>query len=341
VLVAQDATVRLIDCDSFQVINGSRRFLCEVGVETFTPPELQGKPFKGVVRNQNHDDFGLAVLIFLMLFMGRHPFAGRYLGPDQMPIPRAIKECRFAYGARRATVQMEKPPGTPALSILGDDVAFLFERAFAKEMIAGGRPTPREWIDGLERLEKTLKRCSANPSHWHRNDTSCPWCPMEGATGVTLFPIIADIAASAVNIDALWLQVEALPHPGQPPAFSAPAVQTSQAAKSAGSANHDRKVIASVVAGIMIAISAGAGRADRASPGRAEDQDGLEHEGREVHSLPRAALRTTLLRTLADMTGWILLIGTLAVVAAGDFIVAGAPSFWPPAPSLSVCLTEW
>jgi DNA-binding helix-hairpin-helix protein with protein kinase domain len=259
VLVAQDATVRLIDCDSFQVINGSRRFLCEVGVETFTPPELQGKPFKGVVRNQNHDNFGLAVLIFLMLFMGRHPFAGKYLGPDQMPIPRAIKECRFAYGARRATVQMEKPPGTPALSIVGDDVAFLFERAFAKEMIAGGRPTPRDWIDSLERLEKTLKQCSANPSHWHRNDTSCPWCPMEGATGVPLFPIIADIAASAVNIDTLWRQVEALPHPGQPPAFSAPAVQASQAAKSAGSANHNRKVIASVVAGIMIAISVLAG----------------------------------------------------------------------------------
>jgi DNA-binding helix-hairpin-helix protein with protein kinase domain len=144
ILVAQDATVRLIDCDSFQVINGNRCFLCEVGVETFTPPELQGKAFKGVVRSQNHDNFGLAVLIFLMLFMVRHPFAGKYLGPDQMPIPRAIKECRFAYGARRATVQMEKPPGTPPLSIVGDEVAFLFERAFAQEMIAGGRPTPRD-----------------------------------------------------------------------------------------------------------------------------------------------------------------------------------------------------
>lgn len=46
-----------------------------------------------------------------MLFMGRHPFAGRYLGSGEMPIPRAIKECRFAYGARRTAVQMEKPPG--------------------------------------------------------------------------------------------------------------------------------------------------------------------------------------------------------------------------------------
>jgi DNA-binding helix-hairpin-helix protein with protein kinase domain len=259
VLVAQDATVRLIDCDSFQVIQGSRRFLCDVGVETFTPPELQGKPFTGIVRNQNHDNFGLAVLIFLMLFMGRHPFAGRYLGSGEMPIPRAIKECRFAYGARRAAVQMEKPPGTPALSIVGDEVGFLFERAFASEMIAGGRPLPRDWIEGLERLEKTLKQCSANPSHWHRNDTACPWCPMEGTTGVQLFPVVVGITASEVDIDALWRQVEALIHPGQPPAINVPAVQASQAARSAGAANHNRKVVASVVAGIMMAVSLLAG----------------------------------------------------------------------------------
>jgi hypothetical protein len=109
-------------------------------------------PFTGIVRNQNHDNFGLAVPIFLMLFMGRHPFAGRYLGSGEMPIPRAIKECRFAYGARRANVQMEKPPGTPSLSIVGDEIGFMFERAFAGEMIAGGRPLPRDWIEGLERL---------------------------------------------------------------------------------------------------------------------------------------------------------------------------------------------
>jgi DNA-binding helix-hairpin-helix protein with protein kinase domain len=104
---------------------------------------LQGRLFKDVVRTDNHDNFGLAVMIFLMLFMGRHPFAGRFLSAGEMPISRAIKECRFAYGARRATVQMEKPPGTPTLSIVGDEAAFLFERAFAQEMIPSGRPTPR------------------------------------------------------------------------------------------------------------------------------------------------------------------------------------------------------
>ena len=255
VLVAQDATVRLIDCDSFQVSNGSRRFLCDVGVETFTSPELQGKSLKRIVRNQNNDNFGLAVMIFLMLFMGRHPFAGKYLGPDQMPIPRAIKECRFPYGALRAAVQMEQPPATPPLSIVGYEVAFLFERAFAKEMIAGGRPTPRDWVASLEQLERALKQCSANPSHWYRSDTSCPWCPMEGATGVALFPAFSDVTSVAFNVDALWRQIEALRHPGPAPAINAPATQASKPAKAAARANHIRKVVASVVAGIMIAIA--------------------------------------------------------------------------------------
>ena len=255
VLVGQDATVRLIDCDSFQITTQASRFLCEVGVETFTPPELQGKSFKGVVRTDNHDNFGLAVLIFLMLFMGRHPFAGRFLAAGEMPIARAIKECRFAYGARRATVQMEKPPGTPALSIVGDDVAFLFERAFAREMVAGGRPTPREWIERLEHLEKSLKQCPANPAHWHRREQACPWCPMEGATGVPLFPLVVHAAGRVFDFATVWRQVEQVQHPGAAPEITAPTIMPSQAARRAGAVHKRRWLTASAVAGLLIAAA--------------------------------------------------------------------------------------
>ncbi len=101
--------LRLIDCESFQWTANGKRFACEVGVETFTPPELQGKNFREVIRTINHDSFGLAVMVFLLLFMGRHPFAGRFLGRGDMPIPRAISEFRFAYSAMRADVQMDNP----------------------------------------------------------------------------------------------------------------------------------------------------------------------------------------------------------------------------------------
>ena len=88
--VGDRATVRLIDCDSYQItINGSRWF-CEVGTPTHQPPELQNiRTYKGFDRTPNHDNFGLAVIIFQMLFMARHPFSGRFLGTGEMPMERA------------------------------------------------------------------------------------------------------------------------------------------------------------------------------------------------------------------------------------------------------------
>ena len=76
VLVSAAGLIALIDCDSFQIQANGQIYPCEVGVPLFTPPELQGQSFRGVNRTSNHDRFGLAVLIFHLLFMGRHPFSG-------------------------------------------------------------------------------------------------------------------------------------------------------------------------------------------------------------------------------------------------------------------------
>jgi DNA-binding helix-hairpin-helix protein with protein kinase domain len=216
VLVGQDATVQLIDCDSFQVRSGGDVFGCEVGVETFTPPELQGINLNGIVRTQNHDAFGLAVLTFLLLFMGRHPFAGRYLGSGDMPIAQAIREGRFAYGARRAQLLMDRPPHTPDLQVMGDSVAQLFEKAFDKG--SSVRPSPNEWVAALSDLERNLKQCSNNQSHWHLRGVSCPWCPMEAATGIQLFPFVhTDPISGTIDLNSLWKQIEALTSPGPVP----------------------------------------------------------------------------------------------------------------------------
>jgi DNA-binding helix-hairpin-helix protein with protein kinase domain len=244
VLVAKNATVRLIDCDSYQVVDRGKRYPCEVGVETFTPPELQGKNLREVVRSANHDNFGLAVMMFLLLFMGRHPFAGRYLGRGDMPIPKAISELRFAYSAMRADVQMDKPPNAPPLSIVGDQVAFLFERAFAKHMVQGGRPSPTEWEQALVGLEKSLKNCTANAAHWHHKDSSCPWCPMEAATGVELFPFVSFGNGGAVDLTSLWRQIESLSSPGPIPEITMPRQEASAEALSIASSFRRANVFA-------------------------------------------------------------------------------------------------
>lgn len=96
VLISDEAKVALIDADSFQVTDGSRRHLCRVGVPEYTPPELQGINLGNVARTTNHDAFGLAVVVFQLLAMGRHPFVGAYVKGD-LPLPQAIAENRFAY----------------------------------------------------------------------------------------------------------------------------------------------------------------------------------------------------------------------------------------------------
>jgi DNA-binding helix-hairpin-helix protein with protein kinase domain len=255
ILVGQDATVRLIDCDSFQIISGNRKFLCEVGVETFTPPELQGKNLKEIIRTPNHDNFGLAVMVFLMLFMGRHPFAGRYLAQGDMTIARAIREYRFAYGSRRASVLMEAPPSTPPLSIVGDDVACLFERAFARDATLGGRPEASTWASALEALEKRTKQCGVHPSHWYlSNLQSCPWCRMEGETGVSLFPWIAQQTGTTFNLEILWAQIRAIPHPGPAPSFQSISPKPSEAAINLKGWNSQRKLLAACVAVLPFAV---------------------------------------------------------------------------------------
>ncbi|MEQ1895710.1 MAG: hypothetical protein ABL998_24485, partial [Planctomycetota bacterium] len=76
-LVNAQALVKLIDCDGFQIRHGQGVFTCDVGVLSHQPPELQGvASFRGLKRSENHDAFGLAVLVFQLLFLARHPFSG-------------------------------------------------------------------------------------------------------------------------------------------------------------------------------------------------------------------------------------------------------------------------
>lgn len=220
VVVSKSATVRLVDCDSFQVSVNGHRYLCEVGVPTHTPPELQDRSFKGVVRTQDHDAFGLAVIIFQLLFMGRHPFSGAFLGRGDMPLERAIKELRFAYGPGAAARQMKQPPATLPLEAVSAPLVHLFERAF---LTSGARPRAQEWIDPLVDLAKNLKQCSQNSGHSFLSTLSaCPWCKIEGQSGIVVFfPIyMAGVAtAGAFNIVAIWTQIENVPVPAPLPAL--------------------------------------------------------------------------------------------------------------------------
>ena len=187
VVVSRHASARLIDCDSFQITHLGRRYACRVGVPLYTPPELQGQRLETVARTANHDCFGLAVLVFQLLFMGRHPYAGRHRDRE-VPVATAIREGLFAFGAEAARQGWEPPPFSLALDNVTPSLAGLFERAFGQPTASGGdsRPSARDWVVVLDQVEAAMVTCRKEPRHAYLHD-ACPWCHMEQEGGPSFF----------------------------------------------------------------------------------------------------------------------------------------------------------
>lgn len=208
-----DGRVGLIDCDSYQIQNGSGRFLCDVGIPMWTPPELQGRNFRGLERTPNHDRFGLAVLIFRLLFMGRHPFAGIPTGQNQFEIEDAIKQCLFAFSPKAWTRGVKQPPHSLALVAIPERLRQLFERAFLP--VAGqatARPSGREWAVELKGLLASVKKGCIDPGHKYWNGlTSCPWCEIANAGGPNFFISVAIHVGTAdwnADFNKFWMAIE-------------------------------------------------------------------------------------------------------------------------------------
>jgi DNA-binding helix-hairpin-helix protein with protein kinase domain len=256
-LVAQDATVTLVDCDSFQFEASGRLFSCEVATMQFLPPELQTvTSLRGVKREQRHDLFGLAVLIFQVLFLGRHPFAGVPVSGDMPTIEEAIKTYRFAYARPPGSRGLRPPPKTLPIEAVGDECASLFDAAFGRSE----RPAAAAWAAALDRLKSKLRRCSANPSHWFIL-AKCPLCQIEAAAQRPLFMGAAlkqtEIAfVSLDDVAALFRPIEFHVAPQPPPELPRALVATMQSWDIGAAVARGIAAIAAIIIAVALASAA-------------------------------------------------------------------------------------
>lgn len=173
ILVNDRAEIKLIDCDSYQIKYKDSTYICEVGVPEFTSPELQGCSFKTITRNQNHDCFGLAVMIFKILLLAKHPYSGCN-APSE--IENAIKGNYFCYSKK---YKYQTPVYSALVKyLLNDEIIDLFERAFCNSK---SRPTAKEWIKVLEKFENSdVISCTVNNKHYYnKKSKKCVWCELE------------------------------------------------------------------------------------------------------------------------------------------------------------------
>ena len=71
VLVASPKEVYLVDTDSYQV----EGYPCPVGKDMFTAPEIMGRNYADFLRTPGHERFSTAVLLFMVLMLGKHPYS--------------------------------------------------------------------------------------------------------------------------------------------------------------------------------------------------------------------------------------------------------------------------
>ncbi|MCC6620908.1 MAG: hypothetical protein IT385_06620 [Deltaproteobacteria bacterium] len=205
VMVGRDGGVMLIDTDSMQFEARGVRYTCDVGKPEFQPPELLVKgSFRGLVRGVEHDAFGMAVLVFQLLFFGWHPFNVRMLIGDQEPVSDNIIEHRYPYARAFRQRDFVRPPHAQDPAVMPDYVRELLDRSFGRGQ---ARPSASEWVAGLTRLSAESRTCERFGTHaYHEALPRCPICDLDGRLG---FPILPHIALDAAQLRKLWSTIQA------------------------------------------------------------------------------------------------------------------------------------
>ena len=148
--------VTIVDCDSFQIHDpvGSITYCCTVGRPEYTAPELlrqmrgqcnvnrclaspapHQKQYACVTRTEQHDLFGIAVIIFKLLMDGAHPYDCKITssrGPQPTTLKERIELGYYPYTKRAPHNIRPQPQNAEKYRHLPPDVRHLFERAFAK-----------------------------------------------------------------------------------------------------------------------------------------------------------------------------------------------------------------
>jgi DNA-binding helix-hairpin-helix protein with protein kinase domain len=219
VLVGADSKVFLIDTDSFQINANGTIHLCKVGVAHFTPPELQGvASFDRVPRTSNHDNFGLALLIFHLLFGGRHPYSGKPLRDDAgEALEKDIQAFRYAYAPDGQRRGFNPPPNSIPITIVPGPIQDMFTLAFTENGAKGSRPTAQQWVTALDGLRGQLKHCATTPMHVCPGHLSrCPWCALEDRGIIYFLDVRVGVAPTGTTgfvLARVWAAIEAVPPP--------------------------------------------------------------------------------------------------------------------------------
>ncbi len=174
--------IGVVDTDSFQVLVDATLYHCKVFTPDYTPPEVIEEKKRSsieVKRTPNHDNYGLAILIFQILSMGVHPFSARIKGIpgfDGNAINYTMENEIFPYFTTQNNII--PPKNAMPFGFFPKHIQELFIRAFEKG--AEHRPSADEWVTNLKMVKETAKKCKKQATHYYPSHfQKCPICAKE------------------------------------------------------------------------------------------------------------------------------------------------------------------
>ena len=175
ILVAQDATVMIVDTDSAQISDGDTVYPCAVGKPEYTAPELSHGSLREQRRTPETEMFAFMVLAYQMLTGGSHPTRAIYTGSGE-PMDTVDK-------IRASIIPALNPASTPAgykapdviVAGIPEDLQKLMVDAYSTAPSV--RPTFAIIIPVLTGIVGELQQCPVKPYHWFVG-AFCPWCPL-------------------------------------------------------------------------------------------------------------------------------------------------------------------
>ena len=152
-------SVSLIDCDSYQVTIQGKRYPCVVGTPEMTPAEHHGQDFASLVRTAESEDFSLAILLFMCLMLGRHPYD--VIGGDSQV--DNLRNGKFPYGIGNTGI----PRGH--WYNIWSHMPHSLKSAFIQTFTEGSQTPARritldQWIELLVRYQKEMGK------GWHNTE---------------------------------------------------------------------------------------------------------------------------------------------------------------------------
>ena len=143
--------IAMVDCDSYGFTDSGtgRAFSNRMGRPEFQAPEVQGDYSN---RSQDHDRFGLAVVIFHLL-TGYHPYT--VTNQPDYPLPGDRIKAWLFPPARRGVSAPD--PYRTAWNTLTSQQQELFRRCFDQRFQGQSRPTPEEWVEALLEMPDVVR----------------------------------------------------------------------------------------------------------------------------------------------------------------------------------------